>query len=323
MRQSGLNERLDHVFVPMFTPFAGPRGGVNEAQLRANVRYLVRQGIRILNPAGTTGEFWTLTPGEHQQVLACVVEEAKALDPGVVVAAGISTPNLSMTLDLARFASECGADLLQLMPTYCLPMAPGDVVSYYEVVSNEIDVPVMIYEMPTASGVAFNCELLERICETCPNVVALKTAAPLNAPWEFERIARRFNGRLCIFAATGAYFSPFAYMTGVCGMTDTMANAVPEFGLTLHRLARARDWEQMNRIYHDAFDVLEIEMIYGRAGLREIGNVCGLGLGAPRHPMTSVLSGDDRRDIQRRLENWSFARKVLASPVLAESDGQP
>src|SRR5205807_3179103 len=133
------------------------------------------------------------------------------------------------------------------------------VVSYYETVSSAIDVPVMIYEMPVATGINFNCELLGRICEVCPNVVAFKTASALTAPWEFERILRRFGERLRIFAATGAYFSPFAYMTGVRGITDTMANAVPEFGLRLHHLARSREWEEMNRNYHEAFDVLEIE----------------------------------------------------------------
>jgi 4-hydroxy-tetrahydrodipicolinate synthase len=248
------------------------------------------------------------------------VEETKAVDPSVVVVAGVSTPNLTMTLDLARFASDSGADLLQLMPTYCLPMVADDVVSYYEIVSNAISTPVMVYEMPLASGVQFNAELLQRICDHCPNVIALKTASPLTAPWEFERIVHRFGDRLAIFAATGAYFSPFTYMTGVRGITDTMANAVPEFGLTLHRLARAKEWDEMNRIYHEAFDVLEIEMIYGRAGLREIGNVCGLNLGAARHPMADVLSAKHRSEIRRRLERWPYSQELLAKPALVGTD---
>src|SRR5262245_60618757 len=109
---SELTARLDHVFVPMFTPFSGAGGGVNEHQLRINTRLLIEQGIRILNPAGTTGEFWTFTPAEHRLVIRSVVEEAKAIDPNVLVAVGVSTPNLAMTLDIAKFAADCGADLL-------------------------------------------------------------------------------------------------------------------------------------------------------------------------------------------------------------------
>jgi dihydrodipicolinate synthase/N-acetylneuraminate lyase len=317
---SELTERLDHIFVPMFTAFSAADGGVNESQLRSNARFLVKQGIRILNPAGTTGEFWTLTPAEHRIVVRSVIEEAKAIDRSIVVVAGVSTPNLAMTLDIARFAADCGADLLQLTPTYYLPMPPEDVVSYYRTVSEQIGAPIMIYEIPPATGIKFDCDLLERICDVCPNVIAFKTSSPVSAPWEFERIIRRFSKRLSIFAATGAYFSPFTYMTGVKGITDTLANAVPEFGLSLHRLARANEWDKMNRLYQEAFEVLEIEMIYGRAGLREIGNVCGLNLGAPRYPMSNLLSGDDRMDIRRRLESWSFLRKALAEAALAASE---
>ncbi len=315
MKRSDLLEKLDNIFVPMFTPFSAGDGTVNESQLRANTRFLVDEGVRVLNPAGTTGEFWTLNPEEHRAVLRVVIDEAKSLDSGVVIVAGISTPNLAMTLDIAKFASSCGADLLQLTPTYYLPMPVDDVVMYYKIISEAIDTPLMVYEIPPATGVKFDCALLERICELCPSVVALKTAAPAYAPWEFERIMRRFNGRLSVFAATGAYYAPFTYMTGVTGITDTLANSVPEFGLTLHRLARASQWDEMNRIYHDAFDVLEIEIVYGRAGLKEIGNVCGLNLGSPRFPMASMLSNKDRADIRRRVESWPFGRKQLAQLV--------
>jgi 4-hydroxy-tetrahydrodipicolinate synthase len=302
-----LMQRLDGVFVPLFTPFSATDGCVNEKQLRSNVAFLLERGIRILNPAGTTGEFWTLTPEEHRLILMWVAEEAKAINPTTIVVAGISTANLRSTLEMARHASKFGADLLQLTPTFYLPMSNEDIVAYYSEVASQVEVPVMIYEIPSATGVSFNCDLLQRVCDACPNVVALKTASPALAPWEFERIVRKFRGRLSIFAATGAYFSPFTYMSGVNGITDTLSNAVPEFGLTLHRLARELQWDELNRVYRDAFDVLEIEIIYGKAGLKEIGNACGRNVGPTRHPIVQTLSAEDRRDIRRRIEGWSFA----------------
>src|SRR4051812_104186 len=93
MAHADLQQRLDGIFVPLFTPFCEVDGSVNAAQLRTNVQFLADRGIRILNPAGTTGEFWTLTTDEHRLVLECVTEEAKAIDPSIVVVAGVSTPN--------------------------------------------------------------------------------------------------------------------------------------------------------------------------------------------------------------------------------------
>jgi 4-hydroxy-tetrahydrodipicolinate synthase len=304
-------KNLDGIFVPMFTPFLPGEAAINVEQLRKNTRFLIESGIRILNPAGTTGEFWTLTADEHRQVLQVCLDEAKSIDEAVIIAAGVSTPNLATTIEVAKFAVERGADLLQITPTYYLPMAADDVVAYYTAIGRAVDAPIMIYEIPPATGVTFNCQLLRRVCESCPNVIALKTATPAYAAWEFHRIVREFGVRLKLFAATGAYYSPFTYMSGAHGITDTLANAVPEFGLTLHRLARAKQWEEMNRTYDEAFDVLEIEMLYGRAGLKEIGNICGRNVGSSRYPMAAALSDSARADIVRRLSNWSLGRPLV------------
>jgi len=135
LTRTELTDRLDGVFVPLFTPFSIEDGAsVNEGQLRANVRHLIGRGVRILNPAGTTGEFWTLTPGEHHRVLRAVIEEARAACPDAVVVAGATGPNVSATVKLTQFASECGAPIVLIAPTYYLPLGEEDLVSYYKTV---------------------------------------------------------------------------------------------------------------------------------------------------------------------------------------------
>ena len=126
----------------------------------------------------------------------------------------------------------------------------------------------MVYEIPPATGVQFSSSLMEKICDVCPSVTALKSATAAYSPRELERLIHQFSDRLSIFSATGVYYAPFTYLSGVAGITDTLANIVPAFGLKLHRLARAKQWEEMNRLYKTAYDVLEIELLYGRAGLK-------------------------------------------------------
>ncbi len=311
MPETDLKTGLEGVFVPMFTPFTENGRELDEDMLRAHVRYLVSRGIRLLNPAGTTGEFWTLRPEERRRLLRAVTDEARRADPNVIVIAGTSTAAVTQTVELTRFAADCGARLAQVTLPFYLPVCEEDAVAYYRTVSEEGGIGVMAYEIPAATGVRLRGPLLERICEEAPGVVSLKTAALADAPREFERIVRRFGNRLRIFAATGAYYSPFAYMTGIAGITDTLANAAPEFGLTLHRLARAERWSEMNRLYQDAFAVLEIELLYGRGGLKEIGRLCGVCNGVTRFPMIDALREADRQDIRRRLLEWSFTHDLV------------
>jgi 4-hydroxy-tetrahydrodipicolinate synthase len=308
LEKAAVIDRMKGVFVPMFTPFTGDGNAIDEAQLRRNVQFLIQSGIRILNPAGTTGEFWTLTPDEHRRVVEIVIGEAASIDPEVVVCAGVSHTHVRQTTEMARFAVGCGAPILQITPPFYLPSCDGDVVAYYRHLSQVVGAPIMAYENVLGTGVQLRGELLGRICEECPQVVAVKTAALADAPREFERLVRRFGRLLRIFSATGTYYSPFAYMTGVVGITDTLANVAPAFGLELHRLAGEQRWDKMNQLYQDAFDVLEIELLYGRAGLKQIGNLCGVTNGLSRFPMTSSLSEMDIQDIRNRLARWSFTR---------------
>ncbi len=320
MNRRDLAERLEGIFVPMFTPFTADGSAINEACLGANVDYLVSQGIRLLNPAGTTGEFWTLAPKEHHRVLRLVTQGAHALHPETIVIAGVSSPNPQQTIQLARFAVECGADVLQITPPFYLPCSDDDLVAYYRTISEAVDAPILLYEIPVATGVTLRGNVLERICEECPNAVALKTAAAATAPREFERLIRDFGERLRIFSGTGAYYSTFTYMSGVHGITDTLSNVAPQFGLTLHRLARAKRWAEMNEVYQGAFDVLEIEFLHGKAGLKEIANVCGFEVGPCRHPLARSLSPAAREDIHRRLSNWSFTQDLVERVSTSPAD---
>lgn len=312
MTKSTLMSRLDGVFVPMFTPFHADGASVNEEQLRDSTRRLIDAGVPMLNPAGTTGEFWTLTPEEHRLVIASVLQEARRANPATLVIPGTSAQNLAGAVEMTRYARENGATMVQVAPPYYLPMSDNDLVAYYKALCEEVDVAVMVYEIPIATGVYFKADLLERLCDECPNVIALKTASPAYSPRDFERIVHRFGKRLRIFSATGAYYSTFTYMTGVAGITDTIANIAPLFGLELHRLARAQAWQEMSELYRKAFDVLEIELLYGRAGLKYIAEACGQSPGPTRFPMTSPLTDETRQDIRRRLAGWSFTRDMLS-----------
>jgi 4-hydroxy-tetrahydrodipicolinate synthase len=304
MSQTNLHDLLDGVFVPMFTPFTADGKSIDEAQLRANVGYLLDQGIRLPNPAGTTGEFWTLRPDEHRRLVQVVTQEARTVSPDALVIAGASAANTQAALEFGRFAVQCGCRIVLLTPPFYLPCSEEDVLAHYRAVSEQLDAAIMLYEIVPATGVRLRGDLLARICDSCPNVVALKTGAAADAPREFERLVRRFGQRLRVFSGTGLYYAPFTYMTGVAGITDTLGNAFPQFGLTIHRLARRRQWEELNNLYQDAFEVLEIELLYGKAGLKEIGHVMGVVNGVTRFPLTTSLSDADRADIRRRLERW-------------------
>jgi 4-hydroxy-tetrahydrodipicolinate synthase len=82
---------LDGIIPPMTTPFDDD-GAIDEGAVRAQVRWLIDQGVHGIAVGGSTGEGQTLEHDELRRLVATVVEAAAGSVP---VIAGIivdSTP---------------------------------------------------------------------------------------------------------------------------------------------------------------------------------------------------------------------------------------
>src|SRR4051794_24654129 len=98
-------ERFAGVSVAVVTPFKD--GQVDWAALNRLVDWHVEQGTDGLVRVGTTGESPTLDHGEHERVIAAVVERAAGRIP---VIAGTGSNSTAEAISLTKFARHAGAD---------------------------------------------------------------------------------------------------------------------------------------------------------------------------------------------------------------------
>ena len=70
------------IIPPMTTPFDGG-GEIDEAAVRAQVRWLLDRGVHGLAAGGSTGEGHTLDADELKRLVAMVVEEADGRVPAL------------------------------------------------------------------------------------------------------------------------------------------------------------------------------------------------------------------------------------------------
>lgn len=156
----------------LVTPFA-PGGAVDEAALRALVRWQLTEGIHFLVPCGSTGEAATLTAAEHRRVVEVVVEEVGGRVP---VVAGAGSNDTQRAIALSREMQAAGAThLLHVSPAYSKPPQRG-IEAHFRAVADAVDLPVVLYNVPgrTASNVEAATTL--RLAEV-PNIVAVKEAS--------------------------------------------------------------------------------------------------------------------------------------------------
>lgn len=159
------------VLTAMVTPFTAD-GGLDLDGAARLAAYLVELGNDGLVVNGTTGEASTTTDEEKAEVVRAV---AAAVGDRAVVVAGVGTAATEHTCELARQAEKAGAHgLLVVTPYYNRPPQEG-LAAHFRAVADTTGLPVMLYDIPSRSGVAISTDTLVRLAEH-PGVVAVKDA---------------------------------------------------------------------------------------------------------------------------------------------------
>jgi 4-hydroxy-tetrahydrodipicolinate synthase len=156
----------------LVTPFAAG-GDVDEAALRALVRWQLAEGVHFLVPCGSTGEAATLTPAEHRRVVEVVADEAAGRVP---VVAGAGSNDTRRAIALGREMEAAGAThLLHVSPAYSKPPQRG-IEAHFRAVADATQLPVVLYNVPGRTASNVDAATTLRLAEVA-NVVAVKEAS--------------------------------------------------------------------------------------------------------------------------------------------------
>ena len=124
---------------------------------------------------GTTGESPTTTDSEKAEIVKAVVE---AVGSDATVVAGVGTNDTAHTIELARRATEAGADgLLVVTPYYSKPSQAG-IMEHFTAVADATDLPIMLYDIPGRTGTPIETRTLIELADH-PRIVAVKDAKGL------------------------------------------------------------------------------------------------------------------------------------------------
>ncbi|WP_298914117.1 4-hydroxy-tetrahydrodipicolinate synthase [uncultured Algimonas sp.] len=161
---------LKGAITALVTPFM--ENGLDEQAFQDHVEWQIGSGIHGLVPCGTTGESATLGHEEHKRVIRLCVEVAAGRVP---VVAGAGSNETSVSIDYARVAKDCGADAaLIVTPYYNKPSQEG-IYRHFEAISDAVDLPLVVYNIPGRSVVDITNETMGRLSQL-PHVFACKDA---------------------------------------------------------------------------------------------------------------------------------------------------
>ncbi len=122
--------------------------------------------------AGTTGEWFSLTPHERADLFRVAGER---LAGKTTLLAGCSAFTPAESIGYAHVAKDAGFDgILLTLPPYVVP-SEQEALAWYQAVSDGVEIPICVYNWPRGTGVDMSPQLLARIAEI-DNVVAIKNS---------------------------------------------------------------------------------------------------------------------------------------------------
>lgn len=156
----------------MITPFR--ENEVDYEALKKFVRYQIESGVHFLLVLGTTGEAPAVTDDEREKIVSTVLEEVNGKVPVIV---GAGTNSTKKTLKMVKNAERLGADgVLLVTPYYNKPTQDG-LYEHYKFISERTDIRIILYNVPSRTGVNMLPDTVVKIAENLKNVVGLKEAS--------------------------------------------------------------------------------------------------------------------------------------------------
>lgn len=155
----------------MVTPFRA--GDVDWPAVDQLVERQINGGTSWLVPCGTTGESPVLLETEQDELISRVIQAARGRAP---VMAGTGSNCTRKTIERTRRAFSLGANAaLVVAPYYNRPSQEG-LFGHYAALAEAVDGPIVLYNVPPRTGCSISNDVIARLRERFPHVVALKHA---------------------------------------------------------------------------------------------------------------------------------------------------
>ena len=231
-------KNLRGVFGFPVTPFKDDLS-LNLDALAQNVDAMAAHPFCALVAAGGTGELYSLTPEEAEQVVKTSVEAVGGRMP-VVAGTGF---NASIGAEIARRAEKAGAQCILALPPYYIAAPEDGLFAYYEAIGRASGLPLMVYSRDWA---VFTPEMVARLADRVPTLAAWK-----DGQGDVRRLQRimQYNGdRLAWFGGLGDDVVPGYFAVGVQAYTSSISNIAPKLSLALADTGMRRDFEKLNKL---------------------------------------------------------------------------
>ena len=201
------------------TPFK--KGEVDFYALEELIKRQLSSGVSALVVLGTTGESPTVSDGEREEIIRLSKQVIASRVPLIV---GTGSNCTEKCIKLTQGALKLGADACLCVTPYYNKATDKGLYLHYRAVARSVDIPIILYNVPSRTGLKLSQSALDMISEL-DNVVAIKEAS--GDVSEIEGKIARFGDRFAFYSGCDELILPI-YSLGGHGVISAVANVAPD-----------------------------------------------------------------------------------------------
>ena len=268
--------------VAIVTPMK-ENGDVNFEKLGEILEEQIQEGTDSIVICGTTGESSTLTHEEHLETIKYTIDKVNKRIP---VIAGTGSNCTETAIYLSTEAEKYGADGVLLVTPYYNKATQKGLIEHYTKIANSIKIPVILYNVPSRTGINIQPKTVAYLVEHVENIVGIKEASGDIA--QVAEMAALTRGKLDIYSGNDNQIVPLLSLGGK-GVISVLSNVAPRFTHDMVAKYLNGDIKESCDMQLDAMPLInalfsEVNPIPVKAAM----NLMGMEVGPLRSPLTEM-----------------------------------
>lgn len=255
----------------------------------------ISNGMDYLVALGTTAETPTLSLEEQKEVVACIKSKINKRVPLVLGMGGNDPYKIIKSIEETDFTDVDG--ILSVTPYYNKPSQKG-LVEHYKLVCKASPVPVILYNVPSRTGVNMKGRTSVEIAEACPNAVAIKEASGISS--QVARMAKHGPDHFAVISGDDLLALPIIAVGGI-GVISVAANALPGKLSQLIHLANNGKFIEARELHLQMIDFFKLLFREGNPGgikaAMEIAGKAKNVVRLPIYPISQKLYADLEKEM--------------------------
>lgn len=282
------------------TPFT--QDGIDFPALEKQINFQIDNGIEALCILGTTGEASTISDSEYEAVAKFSYEKIAGRVKFIL---GSGSNCTKTAIEKSQLAQKIGADGLLVVTPYYNKCTQKGLVKYYNDVCNNVDIPVLCYNVPARTGVNILPQTMAEIAEN-KNIGGIKEACG-----NMEQIcetARLIRNKTALYSGDDN-LNLAMLSIGSMGLISVASNVVPKEVGDVAKLYFAGKNQEAIALQESLLSLIDIMFCeVNPIPVKKAIELIGLGSGIVRAPLTE-LEPEHTKEMITILKNFGLKLK--------------